>query len=342
MASIFDLVTAKSIAAFWAVQPPQNEQPFPGAALFPSNNQIGLNLQWIKGAKGLPVALKPSAFDAHAVPRARVGADILKTQMPYFKESYYIDEETRQKLLMVQGQDQYVDTIMTNIFDDVTNLLRGAAVTREAMRMMALTTGVITVFGNGQNYTFDYGIENKSTVSTPWSDHENSTPIEDIRIAQETIMNKTGAMVTRAMCDGMTWSHLRNNKGIKASLLVATNGVGVVPDDAIKAYLMGVLGIELTVNVGQYKSFDGLAAKYVPDGTFVMYPQGALGSTWFGTTPAQADLMSDMNSNVTIVDQGVAITTAPKYDPVTVDTIVSQVCLPSFEQADNVYILGTL
>ena len=46
-------------------------------------------------------------------------------------------------------------------------------------------------------------------------------------------------------------------------------------------------------------------------------------------------------ANVSIVDTGVAITTVQKADPVQVETIVSMICLPSFEAADQVYILDT-
>ena len=66
-----------------------------------------------------------------------------------------------------------------------------------------------------------------------------------------------------------------------------------------------------------------------------------LGKTWFGTTPAESDLMSGSVANVSITDTGVAVTTVQKADPVQVETIVSMICLPSFEAADQVYILDT-
>lgn len=341
MNTVFDLICSDAVMAYWEANP-LNEAPHAGEALFPANQQPGLNLQWIKGARGLPVVLKPSAFDAQAIPRARVGAEIYKTQMPYFKESYYIDEELRQKLLMTQGNQAFTNMIITNIMDDVTNLLRGASATREAMRMMALTTGVVNVFGNGQNYTFDYGVTNKSSATIPWSDHENSDPIKDIKDAKEIVALSTGAVLTRAMTDSVTWGHLMQNKSIRMTLLAGTNGIGFVSESTVKSFVSTELGLTIELNDKRYKSFDGVETRYVPEGTFAMYPDGQLGSTWFGTTPAQADLMSAMGSNVTITDIGVAITTATKHDPVTVETIVSQICLPSFEQADNVYILGTL
>ena len=79
----------------------------------------------------------------------------------------------------------------------------------------------------------------------------------------------------------------------------------------------------------------------MPDDTFVMFPAGTLGRTWMGTTPAESDLMGGSVSNVSIVDNGVAVTTTQLHDPVNVEVIVSQICLPSFERADEVYILDT-
>ena len=79
----------------------------------------------------------------------------------------------------------------------------------------------------------------------------------------------------------------------------------------------------------------------MPEDTFVMFPDGPLGKTWFGTTPAESDLQAGNAANVTITDTGVAVTTVQKVDPVNVETIVSMICLPSFESANEVYIIDT-
>ena len=89
--TIFDLLTAPEITAYWEVLV-QDEPPYVGEELFPSDKKRGLDLKWLKGARGLPVVLNTSAFDVHAIPRPRIGFDRLTAQMPYFKESYYVDE----------------------------------------------------------------------------------------------------------------------------------------------------------------------------------------------------------------------------------------------------------
>lgn len=339
--TIFDYLTSVELAAYWT-ELTQDKEPYVGEELFPDDKKRGISLKWIKGSKGLPVTLKTSAFDASAIPRNRIGFEKLSAEMPYFKESTYIDEELRQELNMVleTGNAAYIDSVMNKIFDDETRLLEGASATREAMRMMALTTGVVNMTANGQTFTFDYNVTHKSSVTISWSNFASSDPIEDIRVAKEEILDETGAVITRAICDGKTWRNLRNSEKIKKDIFVLTNGVGAISDSKLKQYIMEELEMEIVVNDKRYSDGEN-TFKYVPADTFVMFPDGALGKTWFGTTPAESDLMSSSVANVSIVDTGVAITTSEKIDPVQVETIVSMICLPSFEAADQVYILDT-
>ena len=340
--TIFDLMQSQDIVAYWETLT-QDEAPYPCEELFPSNKKRGLSLKWIKGSKGLPIVLKTSAFDVNAIPRPRIGFDRLTAEMPYFKESTYIDEELRQELNMVleTGNQAYIDSVVERIFDDETRLLRGAAASRERMRMMALTTGVVSMKSNGQQFTFDYGVSHKGDVSTIWSNLSDADPLEDIRKAQEEILDATGTKPTRAMCDGKTWRNLRNNEKIKKAIFVLTNGAGAVSDEKLRTFLVDELELTIYVNDKRFIDENGKTVKYMPENTFVLFPEGTLGNTWFGTTPAESDLMSGSDANVTITDVGVSVTTSKKVDPVQVETIVAMICLPSFEAADQVYIMDT-
>ena len=340
--TIFDLMQSQELTAYWE-ELIQDEAPYPGEELFPDDKKRGISLKWIKGSKGLPVVLKTSAFDVHAIPRARIGFEKLTAEMPYFKESTYIDEELRQELNLVleTGNQAYIDSVMNKIFDDETRLLRGARASRERMRMMALTTGIVSMAANGQAFTFDYGVTHKGNAKVAWSDYVNSDPIEDIRVAKEKIQDETGAVITRAMCDGKTWRDIRNNEKIKKAIFVLTNGVGAISDKQLRQYITDELDVDVVINDKRYRDENEATVKFMPENTFVMFPDGDLGKTWFGTTPAESDLMSGSVANVSITDTGVAVTTIQKADPVQVETVVSMICLPSFEAADQVYILDT-
>lgn len=339
MPSIFDLVQSNEIAAYWS-ELTQDRAPYLGETLFPNSKKLGLDLKWLKGSKGLPVVLKLSAFDAQAVPRERIKFDKISAEMPFFKESLYIDEELRQELnkVLETGNQVYIDSIMNRVFDDTVSLTESAAVSRERMRMMLLTTGTISMASNGQSYTYDYGLDEaqKPTVTTSWSD-ETAPIIDDIRTWQNEREDATGTRPTRGMLSRKTWNYLLKNEEIRNGIL-GNNSAAPVSDAQVRTYLMSMLDLDLTVNSKRYKDETGAVKAYVPDDLIVLFPTGTLGNTWFGTTPEESDLMSSSITNVSIVDTGVAVTTMQRVDPVNVETKVTQICLPSFEQADTVVI----
>lgn len=338
--TIFDYITSEEIASYWEMLT-QDRAPYMGEELFPDDKKLGLTLKWLKGSNGLPIVLKPSAYDVAAIPRPRIGFEKLSAEMPFFKESKYIDEELRQELNKVieTGNDAYIDAVINRIFNDETELLEGAAAQRERMRMMVLTTGSITMEGNGQLYEYDYHMpeSHKKTVTKSWSD-PTADIMGDIREAKQTILDDTGVEVERAICSSKTFGYFRKNDEIKASIMILTDGKGFISDMKIKAYIKDELGIEVVTNDKRYVDEAGDKQRYVADDIFVMFPSGELGKTWFGTTPEESDLLSSNVANVTIVDTGVAITTIEKADPVNVETKVTQICLPDFPTADQVFI----
>ena len=313
--TIFDLMQSQELVAYWE-ELVQDEAPYPCEELFPADKKRGLDLKWIKGARGLPIVLKTSAFDAAAIPRPRIGFSAMQAQMPYFKESTYIDEELRQELNLVleTGNSAYIDAVMNRVFDDEMRLLRGARASRERMRMMALTTGVIAMANNGQVFSYDYGIPNnhKVTVQTAWSNYQSSDPIADIRALKKTIRDETGVVCTRAMCDSTVLDHIMNNEKIKTAIFALRSNIGEITEDEAIRYVENRTKIRIYVNDYRYADESG-------------------------TT--QSDLMTGAAANVSITDTGVAVVTTKKADPVQVETIVSMICLPSFEQANHIGII---
>lgn len=339
--TIFDLVNASEIASYWEEMSEQR-QNFLGETLFPNQKKLGLTLSWLKGSSGLPVVLNLSAFDAKAVPRARLGFDKVTADMPFFKESMYVDEELRQELnkVLETGNMNYIDAITNKIFNDETTLIEAAAVARERMRMMLITTGSVVLASNGQSYNYDYGVksEQKKTVSTSWSD-ETADIINDIRTWQDQIEDNTGVRPTRAICDRKTWGYILKNKAIIKSIYALSDGTTYLSTPKLRDYLMEELELDVVVYSKRFKDETGKTTPYVPADTFVLIPTGNLGNTWFGTTPEESDLMASSSvDNVAIVDTGVAVTTMRKSDPVNVETKVTQICLPDLPVADQILI----
>lgn len=340
MATIFELVTAKDLAVYWT-EKNKNEQPLLGATLFPRENSLGTELEWIKGANNQPVALRPSSYDAKAIRRDVKGLEKVKTEMPFFKESFYIDEKLRQQLnnMIASNNQSFIDKILDRIYKQEADLIDSSEIALERMRMELLTTGTITLSANGQSYSYDYGLEDYQTqdATKSWSD-PTADIIGDITTYVE-LMKSKGVKITRAICNSSVAKYFRTNEAIKNAVYVFAQGTVNVTTDRAIDYIFNETGVRIAVYDNVYVNEEGTAVKYIPDDTFVMLPDGDLGTTTLGVTPEESDLINNLNAEVAIVNGGVAVTTSQIVDPVNVETKVSMVGLPSFERANEIVIL---
>lgn len=340
--TIFDFVQSEAVVAYWE-ELTQDRPPYLFESLFPADKKLGLDLSYIKGSSGLPVVLKTSAFDVKAIPRGRIGFDKMQAEMPFFKESLYIDEKLRQELNMVlqTGNQAYIDAVMNRVFADEVQLLEGARATRERMRAMAVTTGALTLASNGQAYDYDYNVP----AGHKFTEEDFNTADFDICSYINEVLDKieddTGVRPDRGICSRDQLNKIMQNSILKKNIYVLTNGVGTINSRTAIDYIREQTGVTLEIYTKRYKDENKVTQSFVTDNLLVLIPSGNLGTTWFGTTPEESDLMSGSAANVSITDTGVAVTTIKHEDPVNVETKVTMICLPSFEMADQIAIIDT-
>lgn len=355
MNSVMELVSAKALSAFWN-ETVSNRIPYLGEGLFPAKKKMGLDLAWIKGYKGLPIALKPSAFDTKATVRDRIGVKKIETEMPFFRESMTIKERDRQELLRFRENDSQglYETIISEIFDDRKQLIEGALIQSERMRMQLLISGGISIVANNVDYIYNYDVDGNWTShnftqlsgTSLWTAPNTATPLEDLRQMQEAILTATGVKPTRMIINTYTWNLMKATKEIKGAVNPLTysdimNGAKVlVSDGDLRKVLMEELGLTVAIYDKKFLDESKVEHKFFPDGYVTLIPATTLGNTYYGTTPEEADLQSaNFNGDVSIVETGVAVTTINIPHPVNKETIVSEIVLPSFERMDEV---GTL
>lgn len=342
MPTIFDLVTPKAIASEWNKN--YNERvPFLGEMFFGTKKQLGLDMKYIKGAEGSVKPLMLSAFDAKAIPIDRQGFEEIAQKMPFFKNSMNIDENDRQNLNMVinSGNQAYIDTILNKVYKDEMTLLERANITREIMRMQALTSGMVTFSSNGQTVAIDYKIPTANKVSlssNKWSDSATADPISDITSWQDKIENATGVRPNRLLMNTNTFNRIKKCDSIKNAVYVFGQGKVTPTTKAVKDFILTETGCTVYIYNKGYTNSSGTFTKFIADEIVVLLPDTFVGDTWFGTTPEESDLMTGSNAQVQIVDTGVAITTTKETDPVNVATKVSMICLPSLEKANQILI----
>jgi len=345
------IVSPEAISMNWT-EAQTAADPYIGEALFPRQQKAGLDLSWFKGSKGLPVSLMPSAFDAKATYRDRMGVSKIESEMPFFREGFKIKEKDRQNILRAMDtKDPYVREIIARIFDDAAQLIEGARVVGERMRMQLLfaengNVG-ISIVANGVDYTYNYDPDGTwkdsnyfpLTGQDVWTDKDNSDPLADIQAGKDAISDKGGQAAIMAM-NSVTLRTLRGNKALLNRIITSTGVAVTNPTDSdMQKVLRDSTELELLIYDKKYQNENKHTFKFVPDGYVAIMPDSALGTTYLGTTPEEADLLSSNQADVAIVDTGVAVTQIVEPHPVNINTLVSEIILPSYEQMDQVALL---
>lgn len=347
-----DFFSSQAIANQWTDEA-SNKIAYYGSGLFPAKKKAGLDLKWIHGHNGLPVSLAPSAFDTKSTLRDRIGVNVAETQMAFFRESMLVKEIDEQEILRIEeSSSQYARDVMNRIFDDANTLIEGARVVPERMIMQLLAplggSMGIDISWNGTAYTYNYDptgewIENHylkiTDTSDMWSSADTCNPLQDIEDALDAQEAASGSRPETLLMSKATFDYIKNatvvrNDIISSNLIRTVN----VTSGAVQRYIEEELGVTIVVYTKQYKDESGTAHKFYPDNIIMMYPSGALGSTWYGTTPEERALTSN-EADVSLVDRGIAVTVTRSTDPVNTKTTVSEIVLPSFERMSECYAL---
>lgn len=351
--NIRDAYTSKAIALV-NTEVASNRIAYLGAGLFPAKKKMGLDLKWIKTSKGLPVSLAPSNFDAVSTLRSREGFKLTETEMAFFRESMLVKEADEQEIMRVKDStDPYAAEVLGRIFDDANTLVDGANVVPERMIMQLLAPSdgspKISIEANGVTYAYNYdpsstyktkNFASLTTDTDKWSDTTNSDPMDDIATALDAVEAETGERPSIMIVSRKTMDYLKQNAKIKSAILAQnTTATVFMNDNRVKEVFSNELGIRIIVYSKQYKKEDGTAAKFYPDGFATLIPDGALGNTWYGTTPEERTLMGSGEADVSIVNTGVAVAVTTTSDPVHTKTTVSEIVLPSYERMDSTYVI---
>ncbi len=350
---ITDIFNSKAIALNYT-EVASNAIPYLGSGFFPANKKAGLDLRWLKGHKGLPVSLKPSAFDSKSTFRDRVGIEDFETEMPFFRESMLIKEKDEQEIMRIQDSgDPYAAQVLENIFNDSRTLIDGANVVPERMIMQLLSpiggNMGISIAANGMDYTYNYDPSGGwkanhylkiETAADKWTATETCDPIDDLEEALDRQEEVSGTRPTIALMSAATFKLLRKSEKMRSGILaqVATATVNMT-SSRVRDFIKEELNLDIIVYSKKYKNELGVEKNFYPDNAVMLLPSGALGTTWYGTTPEERTLSAKPGADVSIVNTGVAVAVTITDDPVNTKTTVSEIVLPSFERIDDCYFL---
>lgn len=351
--NIRDAYNAKAIAAVHT-KVASNAIPYLGEGLFPRAKKTSLDLKWVKTKGGLPVSLKPSAFDTVSTIRSREGINIQETEMAFFKESMLIKEQDEQDIMRVEDSaDPFAKEVLDRVYSDAETLIAGANVVPERMRMQLLSAANghpgISISADGATYVYDYDPNSEYLANnfldltavgatSQWDDVVNSDPIADVSAALDKVEEATGDRPALMIVSRKTMDYLKKNAKVKNYILAQNSTATViVTDERVKAVFSSELGVNIIVYTKKYKDETGATKKFFPDGMATLVPNRPLGKTWFGMTPDERTLVQNPAIDTKIVDTGIAVHVAISEDPVQTKTTASEIVLPSFEEMDSTF-----
>ena len=356
---ISEVYSAEALVAYYTALKTGGDMhyQFIGEKLFPVLKRKGLKLDFIKGSHGAPCELRPAALDTTAFVRPRIPVSENETKIPFFKEAMKFTEQERQELtetLRVHGDDEnFINGLMRHYYRQYSDLLAGADVDCEKMRMSLLAYGKIDIVWNkdganiNEEFNFDttgsWATNNTHTLTgtSTWTEENKATcdPVKDISDCRKMHKMKNGVITTRILMNSETFSRICQADATRKAIKPLG---GNILDREVEDYIKDATKSELIFNDAIYKNANGENAKYYPDGKVTLLPAYTLGHTNYGTTPTEFDILNGKNNlhSHGMYNDGVCVYTNETIDPVNIKTIVEMLALPSFEEMDSVFVLN--
>lgn len=191
-----------------------------GPTILPARTIDDVGFEYIAGSGAAPVAAHIVEYDSPSPSARRVGRlDRITGDLVTAKAKLEVNAKTLLKLnrALSAGSPEDIRRAVSAIYDDVETVLSALAARVELMRWQALTTGQVTYAGNGVTIQLDYQLpgDNRFNASTPWTNLVNSTPLDDLMEACDTLERTTGVRPTRAVCHPNAWSLMVRSRQVR-------------------------------------------------------------------------------------------------------------------------------
>lgn len=341
MGELKDFINSKEIALYLKELPQEDTID---QSLFPIKKQMSTNIEFAKGSKKKAVILRQSTFDVTAKVRAlSAELNVLKKEMPFFKEAMGINETIRRDLInaMNANNQNLVDALIEQVFENYAVLKEGAKIAMKRMRTQLIQNGEINITSTDGDIVVDYGVpsNHKITISTGKWNTAGADIVGDIKKYQKLLVKENYPkpnimLMTEATFDAT----FMINTAIKGAILSGyTTNFPILGQQDYLDYIKRVCGVTIIfLEDSVYYTEDGEANAYYEDKKITFMSGSTLGNTVYGVTPEEYDKVYGSGKLDTTMIDNIAITTMVKEDPVSVDVKVSMIGIPSFERADEV------
>ena len=307
-----------------------------GQRIFPDikTDNLEAELYNMSRVNQLPTLAMVHAFDAEAAIGNRPALDKYNFEKLLIKEK--INQGERTQILLNKG---VVKTeLVRYIYDDMNLMGNNVIAKAEKLKIDVLTTGKIVLNENNVSMTIDYGVPAGNKKSYDWG-----SPDHDILGDIQEMVDTADTTIAKAVTSRMVVRYMQKNKGIQAAINSAL-GVGTFIGEAqLNELMQRMFGFSIEIDEDRYAvatissgAVTRTAAKFFPDGKFVLVPE--IGVGLWGPTPEELEYgpYTDKNSK-----QFVTLTQWKTPDPVAVWSKATGLVIPFLPSINNL-VIGTI
>ncbi|SDB96483.1 major capsid protein [Shouchella lonarensis] len=317
-----------------------------GDALFPPEKTEEFKIKYIMGANHAPVAANVHSYDTEAQVGSRDGAETIEMELALIKRKIQVKEELLSKLAQSNRQPE-IDRVISTIYNDVDHMVQSVLTRVEAMRLELIGTGKIQLSGNGVNGEVDYGIGDHQRAQLKENEAWNSPDSDPLRQLDDwanSVTERTGVRPTRALTSTQVINALRRHPTVSIAMFGSDSGrlVSLTKlNDFLQLQNLPIIATDdrmyrVQKNDGTYEN-----RRFFPSNSFVLLPDGTLGTTFYGVTAEEIE-MRNMTGSVFQNFGNIIAQTYSTNDPVARWTKAVAKALPSFPLADQVFIGNVL
>lgn len=324
--SIAEIFSSKNVLSY--VNNRERQQHL-GETLFPERKVEGLEFDILQAGSSIPTIANVHAFDTEAEIGSRQATKSAQ-ELALIKRKMQLKERDLIALRnpRTSQEEQY---LTQQAYNDIYTLVESVRARVEKMRMDVLANGAVTLTGNGLNTTVDYGVPKDHKASRQFGASTDIIGVledwaDTLDVAPTRIL--TSKKVRNAM--------LRNDK-----IQNLFKQSGILPSNGGLNQLLQAMGLPTIVTYdNKYNAQNSqgqlVSERYFPENKIVLFGDGNLGETVYGTTPEESRLVAN-NNQIQSVGNIFAEVYESSNDPVGTFSKAAATALPSFPQANNIF-----
>lgn len=273
-----------------------------------------------------------------------------KIRLPPLGEKLPIAEQETLMLERVRTGGDNRNGYIEAIYNDAATLAGNVRRRMEVARGDVLTDGKFTL--TGENYLTleaDFGVpaEHKVTAATPWSDHEDATPLLNLKAWIDVYVDANGERPGRILTSNTVINNLLLMKEIRELFNRGTTlqgGPNLITNVQLNQVLQAY-GIPPLIEYNTKINVDGSNVRVIAEDKLIMLPENAadLGYTAWGVTAESLVLATGQNPGLTFQElPGLVGVVLVDGDPVQTWTKVAAVGMPLITDPKRLFVADVL